>query len=80
MKDIKKLKKILERILYGIGSLILIWNIFWFIKVKIMNDYGDIINVVSFTLGIFLLIFYIIIILLLLLVKWIAKKFGKKEK
>lgn len=79
MKDKRKLEKRLEIFLYGIGILILIWNIFWFIKVKIMNDYGDIINVFSFTIGFIILIFYIIIIFMLLLAKWISKKYRKKE-
>jgi hypothetical protein len=70
----KKTKKILYRTLkivwYVLGILILVWNVFWFIKVKIMNDYGMVRNVILFTLGIFMLVVY----LLILLIKWIIKK------
>jgi hypothetical protein len=70
----KKTKRILYRTLkivwYVLGILILTWNIFWFIRVKIMNDYGMVRNVILFTLGIFMLVVY----LLILLIKWIIKK------
>jgi hypothetical protein len=79
MKMNNKTKKIVYRILrivwYILGLLILTWNIFWFIKVKILNDYELVRNVILFTLGIFVLIIY----LLISLIKWLIKKIRKKK-
>jgi hypothetical protein len=73
MKKIKnkKIYKISRLIWLLMGVLIVIWNIYWFVKVEIMNDYSPVINLVLYTIGISLLAVYTAITLLILFIKWL---------
>jgi hypothetical protein len=77
-KDKKLLYKILKIIWIVIGILTLIWNIYWFVRVKIMYDYTFIINVMMFAFGVMALVLYAVSTLLFLLIKFIVKRVRKK--
>lgn len=69
-KQLKQKKKpILKIIWLIIGILIVIWNIYWFIKINIMHDYGMVRDVIRYNIGIFLLILYILINIIISLIK-----------
>lgn len=53
----------------GLGIIILIWNIYWFVKVRIFNDYGIVGNVIKLTLGYYLLAAFILITIGYLIIK-----------
>lgn len=72
--------KILKTLWIIIGVLVLIWNIYWFVRVKIMYDYAFIINVIMFAMGIYSFFIYIGITIFFVLIKWLIKKFLKKRK
>ncbi len=65
--------KSLKIIWIALGILILIWNIFWFVKVKILDDYGMVRDVIRYNIGIFLLILYILVNIILALIKKFKK-------
>lgn len=79
-----KSKKTLYRILkitWGlVGILISIWTAYWFVRVKIFNDYGLIVNVIMFASGLYSLFIFIGITLLFLIIKWIVKKIRGRKK
>jgi hypothetical protein len=69
-KQSKKNKRNIIRIIWlTLGLLIIIWNIYWFVKVNIQHDYGIVGNVIKYNLGIFALILYILINLIISLIK-----------
>jgi hypothetical protein len=70
-------KKILITIWKATGILSLAYFIFWFVKVKILNQYGMVSDVIRLTIGTATLIIYIIITGIFLLIK---EKKRKKEK
>lgn len=51
---------IFHEIWFLIGFVISLWTIFWFVKVRILNDYAFIINVSLLVIGYTLLVTYII--------------------
>jgi hypothetical protein len=74
MKERKK--KILTIFWKVAGIAILAWFIFWFIKVKILNQYGLVSNAIMFAVSLACSVIYIIITGILLLIK--LKKSKKK--
>ena len=80
-RKMKKLKnKPFKIISLIIGVLILIWNIFWFVKVEIMSDYESVTNLDLYTIGIYILLIYTLITSLFLLIKWFRNYRLKKLK
>ncbi|MEK6913717.1 MAG: hypothetical protein AABW47_03545 [Nanoarchaeota archaeon] len=77
-KPKKMAYKILKVSWVILGILVLIWNIYWFVRVKIMYDYTFIINVMMFAFGVIALISYAVSTFLFLLIKFIIKKVKKK--
>jgi hypothetical protein len=72
-----KIKKILITIWKALGIIILTYFIFWFVKVKILNQYGMVSDVIRLTISLSVLFTYSIITLILLLIKY---KKGVKRK
>jgi hypothetical protein len=70
-KNKKKQNKrpVLKIIWLLIGVLIIIWNVYYFVKISIMHDYGMVRDVIRYNIGIFLLILYILINIILALIK-----------
>lgn len=64
-----KTKKILMTLWKIAGILSLAWFIFWFIKVKILNQNGLVSNAIMFAISFACLIVYIIITGIFLLIK-----------
>jgi len=69
----EKKKPVLRIIWLIIGILIMLWNVFWFVKINILNDYALVKNVILYNVGIFLLIIYILIALIASLIKKFKK-------
>jgi hypothetical protein len=67
-------KYIIKRWWIILGLIIFLWTAFWFIKVRILNQYAFIINVFLLVLGYTLLINY----LLITVVYWIVKRLKKE--
>lgn len=82
MKKIKLNKwayRILKIIWFSIGGLILLWTIFFFVKMYTIKTLGVIATALLFAVGIYYLIIFISITLLFLLIKWIVKKWIRKK-
>lgn len=77
MKLKKITKKIFKIIWYSFGGLILLWTLFWFVKMHTITDFGVIVTAILFAVGLYIFGIYIAITLLVLLIKWIIKKFKK---
>ena len=71
--------KILKIVWIIAGILISIWTTYWFVRVRIFNDYGLVVNVIMFAAGFYSLFVYIAITLLFLLIKFVTKKIKKKK-
>ena len=71
--------KILKIVWIIAGILISIWTAYWFVRVRIFNDYGLVVNVIMFAAGFYSLFVYIAITLLFLLIKFVTKKIKKKK-
>jgi hypothetical protein len=71
------MKKILTGIWKVFGIVLLIWFLYWFVKVRILNQYGMVSDVIRLTIGTCALIVYGIITIIYLLIK--SKK-AKKIK
>jgi purine-cytosine permease-like protein len=56
------------------GVIILVWTLFWFVKVSILNNYEVVINVILLVIGYCLLINYILITA----VYWAIKRLKKE--
>jgi len=69
-----KNKKILSTIWKIAGVLSLTWFIFWFVKVRILNQYGMVSDVITLTIATATLVTYIIISGIFLLIKLRKKK------
>ena len=74
-----KTKKIVYGIIKGIwltiGSFILLWTIFWFVKIHLIGNLGGVLaGTVLLASGIYMLAIYTAVTLLFLLIKWIVKK------
>ena len=67
----KKLLIILWKIA---GIAILTWFTFWFVKVRILNQYGIVSDVITLTIATSILVIYIIITGIFLLIKRRKKK------
>ncbi len=78
-KTKKILYKILKIIWFIIGGFILLWTIFFFIKMYTIDTLGVLAGVILFAAGIYMLAIYLIITFLFLLIKWIVKKCKKKK-
>ena len=77
-KTKKLISKILKRTWYSFGILLFAWTLFWFVRVRILNDYAFIINVILFAIGLYALIVYVIVTIVFLLIKEIVKN-GKPK-
>jgi len=69
----RKERKTRRSILTIIGGVILIWNIYWFVRVRVLNDYAFISNVILMNVGFIILIAYFSAISFLI-VKWLKKR------
>ena len=70
--------KIIKIIWIALGIIILAWTAFWFVKVRILYDYGFVRNLIMFTIGAYTLVFYLMVTLIIILVKFL-KKWEKKK-
>jgi hypothetical protein len=68
------MKKLLTNLWKLSGIVILIWFTFWFVKVRILNQYGMVSDVITLTIATATLIIYIIITGIFLLIKLRKKK------
>jgi hypothetical protein len=68
------MKKILTALWKILGTGILIWFLYWFVKVRILNQYGMVSDVIRLTIGTFALIVYGIVTIIYLLIKSKKKK------
>jgi hypothetical protein len=75
----KKKRTIFKKgwILFGI--LILVWTAFWFIKVRILNQYAFVANVILLVIGYCLLINYILITVVYWAVKRLKREWEIKD-
>jgi len=78
MKTKKRIYRIVKIIWFIILGFILLWTIFFFIKMYTINTLGVIAVALLFATGIYMLIIFVGITLLFLLIKWIVKKWKKK--
>lgn len=74
MHKIKKQEKLQKRRILRsswliLGLIIILWNIYWFVKVTIRNEYGIVGNVIKYNIGIFALILYILINIIISFIK-----------
>jgi hypothetical protein len=69
-----KNKKLLRLTWKAIGIANLAWVLFWFVKVKILNEYGLVSNVMKLAIGTGCFIVYLIITIVFLLIKSKKKK------
>lgn len=67
------MRKIFKKWWYILGILILAWTIFWFVKVRILNQYAFVTNVILLVVGYCLIINYILITI----VYWAVKRLKK---
>jgi hypothetical protein len=75
MKKNKHLKRhIIKKGWIIFGLLIFIWTAFWFVKVRILNQYAFVINVMFLVIGYCLLINYGLITI----VYWVVKRLKKE--
>lgn len=71
----KKLKNNYKKIIWNIlGIGIFLWFAYWFIRVRILNDYGIVGNVLKLFIGGISLILYIIITIIYYIIKFIKNK------
>jgi hypothetical protein len=68
------MRKILTYIWKILGVIILSWFLYWFVKVKILNQYGMVSDVIRLTIGTCALILYGIVTIICLI------KSKKKKK
>jgi hypothetical protein len=68
------MKKILNVIWKILGAIILIWFLYWFVKVRILNQYGMVSDVIRLTIGTFSLVVYGIVTIIYILIKYKRKK------
>ena len=80
----KLIKKILKIIWFAFGGLILFWTIFFYIKMRTINNLGVIAVALLFGFGVYALIIFTIITFLYYLIKkiikWTNKKSSKQEE
>ncbi|MGY4884517.1 MAG: hypothetical protein ACP5NZ_02975 [Nanobdellota archaeon] len=57
------------------GILIFLWTAFWFWKVRVLNEYGIVGNVIKLAIGQYLIILYIIIAI----VYWVNRALYKRR-
>jgi len=62
-----------------VGGFILLWAIFFFIRMQTINTLGVLAVAILFAAGLYMLGIYLIITFLFLLIKWIVKKCKKKK-
>lgn len=62
-------KKIFKIIWLILGLIIIIWNIYWFVKITIRDEYGIVGNVIKYNIGIFALILYILVNIIISFIK-----------
>jgi hypothetical protein len=74
------MKSSLQKIWIILGVIILAWTLFWFVNVRILNNYGFIINVILLIIGYCLLINYVLITVVFLMVKRLKKQYKIKKK
>jgi hypothetical protein len=68
------MKKILTTLWKILGAIILIWFLYWFVKVKILNQYGMVSDVLTLTIATSVLIIYGVITIICII------KSKKKKK
>ena len=78
MENKKFIRKILEIIWFAIGGLILIWTIFFYVKMQVQGDLGVLAIAIFFGMGVYALFIFIIITILYYLIKGIIKWTRKK--
>jgi hypothetical protein len=76
----EKKKKILTTIWRVLGIISLAWFSYWFVKVKILNQYGMVSDVIKLTISLSVLFTYSIITLILLLIKSKKRKLKRRDK
>jgi len=79
VKTKKRIYRIIKIIWFIILGFILLWTLFFFIKMQTINTLGVIGVALLFATGIYMLIIFIGITLLFLLIKWIIKKIRKRK-
>jgi hypothetical protein len=72
-----KIKKILITIWKALGIISFSWFILWFVKVKILNQYGMVSDVIRLTIAVTILVVYLLITGIFLLIK--SKKRNKHK-
>lgn len=65
---------------FMIGGFILLWTIFFLIKMYSINTLGVIAVAMLFGIGLYLILIFIFLTILFLLVKWIIKKIKYNSK
>ncbi|MCK5043870.1 hypothetical protein KAR52_02625 [Candidatus Pacearchaeota archaeon] len=79
IKNKKRIYRILKIVWFMIGGFILLWTIFFFIKMYSINTLGIIAVAVLFGIGLYLLLIFIFLTILFLLVKWAIKQIKHKK-
>ena len=74
----KLISKILKAVWFVFGGLILLWIIFFYIKMHTINTLGEIAVAALFAVGVYILFIFLFITLLYYLIKYIIKKFRKR--
>ncbi|MBA7658379.1 hypothetical protein ES703_66330 [subsurface metagenome] len=75
----KLIWRVLKIIWFIIGGFILLWAIFFFIKMHTIGGLGVLAGALLFAAGIYMLMIYFIITFLFILIRWIIKKLRKKK-
>ena len=63
-----------------LGGAILLWTIFWYIKMITINTLGVLALAALFASGIYLLAIYLGLTIIFLLIKWLIKKIKHERK
>lgn len=72
--------KTLKTIWVSSGILIFLWTAFWFWKVRVLNEYETVGNVLKLVVGEYLLILYIIVAIVYFINRKMYRKKERKSK